>query len=66
MGLAFRVIDALLGVAERVVRWHDDRRARRRQLERQGLSHRDVQHQQAQIRAASRPRERITMLPPKG
>ncbi len=59
----FALIDGALGVAERIVQWSDDRKARKRQLEDQrarGLSHQAVSEQQRQIRSATRPR-----LPPR-
>ncbi len=60
------IIDGAFEVAERVVRWVDDRKAKKRQLEAQqarGLSHQDVERQQVQIRTATSG-GKLTILPP--
>lgn len=58
MSVIGKIIDLAFGVAERVVRMIDDRKARKRAEVRKGLSHKDVEHQQAQIKSATRPKSK--------
>lgn len=55
-GWMWAVVDVGLGVAERVDRWLDRRKERKReQAQPRGLTFKDVRHIQAQIESASRP-----------